>query len=453
MSVIKPLHRNCSEGYFPQMHTLHIWQAPFYQPQPYYALRLRIPGLLSASYKRILFSTVILLSVLLLSGCEEWDDFLCDVFDSGCEDSPPLQPGPGAVETLLSEINEFKQGIATGAGNNSTALRPFQTAEVGDIWIRNFEDGSLQNYIGNASTILAFDNSDKIRSVKNLSSLNVEFEWKRSYSDKMDVGFEFVNAALRTAFSFTDVDRIRLRISVIDAGLQQFVEPGMIYDSYQNAFGDNEIKGNILITGIVTGRIRIEFSAFNSSGELLDVSSSLMAENINGTPGISTQYAVESSSSSSFFHGAVEESFDDSSVFAVTYLSVSPEKQDQLFIRQQLSEDASTPFVKRLPVYDTITGLAIAQFEMHQERSGSEADEQIKWFLTVKNVSQPPISYFLSYNLIFSNFSGSFLFASQGTIDRLDPGQEVSEGLISDEKILLKFVTVDPTGTTYTQLD
>ena len=109
---------------------------------------------------------------LIISGCFCGDSFSDRIKDLSSPGSCPSETDIPPVDAVLAKINSFKNSIASEAGNNSVSLRAFQTAEIGDIYILDQNDESIQSYIGSAEVVVPLGEADEESRIANLGSFS-----------------------------------------------------------------------------------------------------------------------------------------------------------------------------------------------------------------------------------------------------------------------------------------
>ena len=387
---------------------------------------------------RIAGTLILVLCLPSLSGCKP----LCEAgIKKYCED-PVSTPDPvPVVNKALSILNQFQQELALQAGNNSLGLRSFQSANLGDLFIYNVIDDSIQSYTGNVTSKVPLTDTDNEIAVKNLSSLSITFDWFSSYQETESTGYQLVDSALAIMFKNTDVHRVSIKLSVVEASLKQYKEPALNLSEYESQFGDNEVKANIAVTGILKGRLRMEFSTFDKNDVELDFSGRIVADNINNSGSISAGYSEETETSTHY--GAIQESENSETVFAISYLTIDPEKVDSDFIDRQIaasgtSDDSTVQHVIHRYLLTT-DGNAIAEYEIRQVRVGFEPAQDVKWYLSVKNVYFNPFSFSFTLFLEVKDLDDNIVIYHEDNVSHLQSGETIDFGVISEDKMLLKF--------------
>jgi hypothetical protein len=347
------------------------------------------------------------------------------------------------IEEALGEIRQLKAQVALEAGNNGIALRSFQTAAPGDIWIMNSNDNSIQSRSGNISGFVS-SNFAPITQSKDMGNLAFSFDWKRSFDQNVDTGLVFTNFALKAAFQKQEVERLSVTLSIVDAAVKQLEQPeAALKDYYESKqVGDNEIKGNIMVSSVVTGRIRMTYNAFDSQGQNVSLDGQTLAGSINDLPGMSAGYAESGDTSGQV--NIVQESANAETALAITFWRIETSKQDQAFINEQINSGNAPHDMKESSMNATAyyAGQPVAIFRIRQTRVKAGFFEDVEWFLSIENVDIQKRTLSFSYTMAVYDDLGSYQFSYKGSVINLKPGKQADQGSISKIPLLLRFAKV-----------
>ncbi len=350
--------------------------------------------------------------------------------------------GPPSRSKALDLLSDFQRQVARTAGANAIALRGLQSADLGDVYILKSDDKTLQSYTGNIARKVDSTLLEEKDGQPSLNNITFSLTWSRTLQNEERLGLDHLDFLFEAIFKNETVEEVEVQVSIHDATLTQLLSPGDALQSYEANFNDNEVLGNIIITGVLSGRYRTQVRAFDKNRQEVSLNASLLSSDVNKLPGVSAGYteAVETGADATI----VQESQSTSTVFAATYLSVSPSKQNNNFITAQINASANQG--EAITVYRVNenfideTNQTVLVFKFRQERKMVAGKERVDWHLDIRNVHYAGNSISFSYSMNIYDLNGNLLFYHQDAVSALEVDREKNIGIISNDPTLLRLV-------------
>ncbi|MBI4651323.1 hypothetical protein HY745_08600 [Candidatus Desantisbacteria bacterium] len=337
------------------------------------------------------------------------------------------------LQNRLNSIANFRKSIALQIDNSAIALKSLQFAKPGDIFIlnNNNNDKSIQNYIGNISLYDSFEQKIEER---NMGQLGVDFSWEKSYRTKYNVGITFADYAIEALFNEDEVNRVNIKLSIIDATIKRLNQPADSIQEFESNFDDNEIKGNIVVTCTLEARIKIEYNAYDKKDREIKIDGNILKNTINNLSGIGAGYAESASSSNSI--NIVQQSALSKDTFAITFLPIDKGKQDEVYINEILSLCENAPEdvneTSQIIYWQDEENYPLVEFKIRQKRIGKEPSDDVTWYLSVKNIDVFKDTFAsITFKFVCYNNSNTEIIIQNYSISDLKYGKEKDMGIIS----------------------
>lgn len=375
----------------------------------------------------LLFCYISIVCVFSGCSCDGWWIF---EDESKCEDVYEVD---NSYAQAVKWIKDFKEQLIKEASNNAIGIRSLQSANPGEVWILNSCDNSIQNYSASVSDEVPSLPNDLLTNT--ITNRTVSFDWKRSWSDttrlSIDIQYDMMELILKSAFSNSQTEGIKFSLSLTQPQLKRQKNMGSYIDSYGQYLKDNDKKtyGNIIISAVLEGKLKIEYLAFNKSGQKVDVDLSLklneLLDDLNFIPGY--QYYNEITSSTEY--SIIEESGDFPTVFAIEYFPLEGDWQNKEIISEIIAEDCDddgiSPLIKIVHGYCSSNKLNILDLTIETGVSDKT------WYLSWTNLTNQTITNF-KYLLEARNRFGQILGNCQGiVVDDINSGKTVKTGSVN----------------------
>ncbi len=356
----------------------------------------------------------------------------CKCFNT-CEEIIPTEPVPTYEDAIIT-INSFRNDLLASAGSGAIALRTSQSARVGEVWILHECKSAIQNF----STTLPgkFSGNDYDTLTDNLTGKMYEFHWENSWTEKnsfnLDVKYEILEAVLKAAEENSKVHSLDVKLSFKDPQYVRINNISDLRDEYVRYLRDEgkKAEGNIIVSALIVGKMRMEYKAYNEKKETISLNLSLntnkLLEELTLKPGY--EYFKDKGSSGGF--SVIEESGENSVVFAVEFFRIPVDVQDQADIAQKITEfcDGGETLVK----VKTVNGYCLTNsnniIDLNIESNISGDNLVFYW----KNQMDITVTNF-HYTLTVRNRNGQILGTPYNgfVIHTINPGVTLQSGSIS----------------------
>lgn len=383
---------------------------------------------------RVFFITLLAFSV---SGCDKCDIHkILPMFDE-CDEptSATVRDIEAEIDTALENIRDFRNKIASEAGDNSVSLRSLQTAELGDVFILNEQNDSVIR-------VDAFPTDSDIRTTNDLNTISVTVVWYKEYGFNHEMDLTLPYVVIKTIFENSEVHKVGMTLSVADASLDEFQTPNSVKQAYENQNSEGRtIPGNIFVTGLVKARTRVAVTAYDSNDQVISLNTGILVQNINNLPEFDFGYAEEVTGYSAT--SLIQESTSSQTVFSIVYLPISEYRQNTDFINAQLPSGNATENVTEASIIMTLVdenGDPAVAYKVTQVRKTTETDENVEWSLVLENVSGSTWAY--GYTIDIYDQSNDLRVHYDGQVLDFHPGFKSNEIFLSDDPLPINFANI-----------
>jgi len=362
----------------------------------------------------------------------------CDLFNGNNNDDNTENRNTGSkgVSDALEELRNIREEVAKEAGNDAIALRSFQAVNIGDVFILNEEDRSIQNYTHNIEDITYSELEKEATESEALQNLDIEFELTRGEESDFNVGLNLVDYFVKSAFSYAEVMRIKVRVSVTDPAIERLKFSTNYLSNYYTTWGINSVPGNVVVSEKIAGRVRIEYSLFNEASQEIDVGGSLVVDSINT---VSAGYANQGMNNN--YTSFVQESNSKNTIFAIKYTKIPNAYIDELQIKRNLyGQNFTEENVNNyLELWDT--------GKVSYEIIRAEFEGNTSWYINTHSLVYPrPIK--VETKVLFRASWENFAFQEHNQSIEFSDKASVRLGKISDRDISIEDLNI----TIYTKI-
>ncbi|MDF9800982.1 hypothetical protein OKW21_006245 [Catalinimonas alkaloidigena] len=371
---------------------------------------------------------VLFLSLLILnSGCDcfpPWKD---------CNDDPPSNGTDyslkNSYEGAIDLIDDFKGQLKRNASNNSILLRSSNSARPGQVWIWNTCDNSIQNNAENLTS--RFPGDDYLTGIDTdpLTSNTISFDWERRWSTRtgfgIDVNYNLLEALLEAAYEKTNVYAFNFRLQLINVEREYLRNTAPLIDKYEEMLLSEglESDGNILVTGVIKGQLKVEYKALNKKGEKVDINLSASLNEILSAKAFKPNFNYFNENATSSDFSVIEESGENLTAFIIEYWDIPEEIQNTSDISATISEfcddDDVFALTKNVTGFCSVSGKEIIDLKLETGANNNG------WYPYLTNKTDHTITS-LQYTLTVRNRFGQIIGQENRLVTQnINPGATI----------------------------
>lgn len=345
---------------------------------------------------------------------------------------PPVQVK--TYEDAIKEINTFKDNLLESASPGAVALRSSQAARVSQVWIFHECKSTIQN--PGALLLDKFTESNYRVIEDDIMEKSFSFHWENSWTNSqtigLDIKYELLETILKAVKENSQIYSIDFNMSFREGKyetLNLMSDLRNEYEDYLTTKGE-KAEGNIIVSGLIKGKLRIEYKAYNEKKEKINFNLSLNAnklfeDKLTLIPG----YEFLKDKGSSGEYSVVEESGENATVFAIEFFRIPDELQDKEDITEKIvefcNEDETLVKIKTVNGYCLTNKENIIKLDIEADASG----DRLYFYWT--NLANIPITYFY-YTLTIRNRNGQILYSNSSFLNlKINPGIKLQKGYMS----------------------
>lgn len=341
------------------------------------------------------------------------------------------------LEENLQSVRSIRSTLVTEAGNSSIPLRSLQSVELGDVYTYNNSDRSIDSRSSSVlDDVVELSEISDIHKLNQSVSINVDFLKDQEIGLKTDL--PFLDNFLSAAFKMSSVHKLIIEISVNDASVRRLKDPFPKIESFQKKTGLNNVKGNIVITGIVSGRLKIRYYAYDKKSEEIDIDKSKLLDLMN-TTGVGT-IGVDASDQEQSSTNTVIAAEESATQFAVITQYIDSDYIDDYYVDVKIYGDRIYEYYWQYNIYNdrNTKDTVIAIFKIKQTFLDNDIDNA-KWHLSIKNVDTQDRTISSPYIIRYYDDDDNYIFYFEDKFLDLMPDEERNIGYFSSEPAYLGY--------------
>lgn len=319
------------------------------------------------------------------------------------EDNHGPKPG-NTVTQALDDVEKVKTALVKAeAGAYAIALGMLQPTSPGDIWTLVDCNGEISIHVPTENVLYRINEEVCIKEwnprppqeIYPLDSIEVAFDWARSFKQTGETGLKLLDATLNAAFENVSIQMLHIKLKFWDATETRRLNSDCLLSEFSNALlsSNDKTKGNIMVYSVYTGRTHLEYEAISKTGKKVDLSAKLLAEKINELPEVNGKYAEGLDESTGV--SIVQETEGNRTVFGARYLMIDDQDQDLEHISDIITivcgGDVEHP--RRLvSFFGILDKQKIVEFTIEESMVEMPPfGEKRHWFLTTANLTDEKI--------------------------------------------------------------